>query len=73
MSWVENRPQGNDPLRETDELLRSQKREISVGVGKHFFWTESSGASAGEPRLSLGSNGPGSARAFYGTQSQLSA
>lgn len=73
MTWVENKPQANDPLREIADLLRSQKSEISVGVGKHFFWTESSGASAGEPRLSLGSNGPGSARAFYGAQSALSA
>lgn len=73
MSWREDKPTGSDiPNSDLADLFRSQKTHFSAYVGKHFFWNDSSNASAGIPRLSDGSPGPGSAHAFYGTASQVS-
>jgi hypothetical protein len=74
MAWQEGRPKGTDiPNAELASLITSQKQTFDSYIGKHFYWTESSGLSAGIPRLSDGSAGPGSARVFYGTASQVSA
>jgi len=72
MPWIENKPKPNDLLAEIGALVRSQKSNFRAGIEKHYFWRESSGLSAGEPRLSDGSFGPGSARAFYAPASELS-
>lgn len=72
MSWQENKPASTDLLSELVSLFLSQKTHFSAYVGKHFFWNDSSNVSAGIPRLSDGSPGPGSAHAFYGTASQVS-
>lgn len=72
MSWVESTPLSTDRLGDLGHRIRSNKTALRVGLDKHFFWEDSSGASAGVPRLSL-NTGPGSARGFYGTASQVSA
>jgi len=73
VTWLEKKPEPGDiPNADLASLLTSNKQAFDGAVGKHFFWNESSGASAGIPRLSDGSFGPGSARAFYITQSQVS-
>lgn len=73
MTWDENKPRLKDLILDIGPVLHSHKTEFRAGIEKHFFWDESSGASAGEPRLSDGSLGPGSARAFYGAASEVSA
>src|SRR5574341_1414210 len=73
MAWQENKPTGTDLLKELPAFLRSQATTIRTFLEQHFYWTQSSGASAGVPLLSDGSAGPGSARAFYGPQSEVSA
>jgi len=74
MSWREDKPAGTDiPNADLTALFNSQRTHFSAYVGKHFFWNDSSNVSAGIPRLSDGSPGPGSAHAFYGTASQVSA
>lgn len=73
MSWDEGVPRPTDRLQDLGTQVRSNKTALRTGVDKHFFWDDSSGLSAGIPRLSSGSLGPGSARAFYGTTSQVSA
>ncbi len=70
MSWSESKPVNNDLVSEIGKVIRNQKAEFRAGIEKHFFWTEHSATSAGEPRLS---NTTGSARVFYGTESQVSA
>jgi len=73
VTWLEKKPEPGDiPNADLASLLTSNKQAFDGAVGKHFFWTESSGASAGIPRLSDGSFGPGSARAFFIPQSQVS-
>jgi hypothetical protein len=70
MVWRYNVPQSNDDVAEFPTIVRELKSAISDGMGKHFYWQENSGTSAGVPRLSTVT---GSARAFYGTTSQVSA
>jgi hypothetical protein len=70
MTWRYTVPQSNDDVSGFPTIMGDLKSAISDGVGKHFYWQENSGTSAGEPRLSTVT---GSARAFYGTGSQVSA
>ena len=73
MPWNENKPSPTDiPNVELLSVITTNKIAFREGVEKHSFWTDSSGASIGLPRLSDGSFGPGSARAYYGTQSSVS-
>lgn len=73
MSWREDKPASSDiPNGDLADLMKSQKTHFSAYFGKHFFWADSSYVSAGIPRLSDGSSGPGSAHVFYGTASQVS-
>jgi hypothetical protein len=71
--WDENKPAATDPLSEFPSVMTRQAIAFREGIEKHFHWTESSGASAGEPRFSSLTTMPGSARGFFGTQSQVSA
>ena len=71
--WNELKPDANDPLSEFPSTLTRQVLAFREGIEKHFFWTESSGASAGQPRFSSLTTMPGSARAFYGPASHVSA
>lgn len=73
VNWRDLKPGGGDPLGEFPSMFTGQKNAFRVAIEKHLFWTDSSGLSAGVPRLSDGSFGPGAARAFYGTASQVSA
>ena len=73
MTWPESKPVQGDLVSDLGSVLRSHKTEFRAGLEKHFYWTDNSNSSAGEPRLSDGSFGPGSARAFYGTASEVSA
>ena len=72
MSWQESKPASSDPVSECPSLLTTNAIAFRTSMEKHSFWTDSSGASAGIPRLSSGSFGPGAARAFYDTASNLS-
>lgn len=72
-NWNENKPAGTDiPNAGLASILTSNKQAFREGAEKHLFWTESSGLSAGQPRFSSGSTGPGAARAFYDVASNLS-
>ena len=73
MSWIEDKPERSDLIRDFGPLVRSQKTEFRAAVEKHFFWTESSGLSAGEPNHQVASTATGSCRAFFGTASEVSA
>ena len=73
MSWVEDKPERSDLVRDFGPLVRSQKTEFRAAVERHFFWTESSGLSAGEPNHQVASTATGSCRAFFGTGSEVSA
>lgn len=70
--WHETKPIGSDPLSEFPSVMTDQAIAFRQAVEKHSFWTDSSGVSAGIPRLSDGSAGPGSARAFFAPASSLS-
>jgi hypothetical protein len=70
MTWRYTVPQSNDDVSEFPTVVQELKSAISDGLGKHFYWQENSGTSAGEPRLSTVS---GSARAFYDVASRISA
>jgi hypothetical protein len=73
MPWNESKPSPTDiPNAELVSVITTNKIAFREGIEKHSFWTDSSGASIGLPRLSDGSFGPGSARAYYGTQSSVS-
>lgn len=73
MGWQERKPVATDvPNLELPSLITSNKLVFRQAIEKHSFWTDSSGASVGLPRLSDGSFGPGSARAYFDTQSQMS-
>lgn len=73
MSWPEDRPVGRDSVSDFGLVVRSHKTEFRSGLEKHFYWTDSSNASAGEPRLAISLTTPGSCRAFYDTESNVSA
>lgn len=73
MVWSDGFPSPTDaPDGRLPSLLTTQKIAFRTGVEKHSFWTDSSLASAGVPRLSMNSFGPGSCRAYFGTASSLS-
>lgn len=73
MVWNESKPTPNDkPNLELASLITSNKLAFRQAVEKHSFWTDSSTNSIGVPRLSEGSDGPGSARAFYDVVSNVS-
>ena len=69
MPWNDKKPQGTDPLSEYPSMLTNQLTSIASAMEQHFYWTVRSGASAGIPALSTIT---GSARAYFGTQSQVS-
>ena len=73
MSWDESRPRRSDLVRDFGLVVRSHKTELRAGLEDHFYWTDSSAASAGEPRYAAGSTATGTARAFYDTESRVSA
>ena len=71
MSWHEDRPQDTDRVTDWAATLRARKVDVRSALSKHFYFQEHSGTSAGIPRLSTTT--PGSARAFFGLASQVSA
>jgi len=73
MSWPEDRPEGRDFVSDFGPVIHSHKTEFRAGLEKHFYWTDSSNASAGESRLTIGATVTGSCRAFYDTESRVSA
>ena len=58
----ENKPLATDLLNELPSLLTTNAIVFRQNVEKHSFWTDASGVSAGIPRLSDGSAGPGGAQ-----------
>ena len=72
MTWIETKPESTDPLFELPSVLTQNAIALRTGLEKFSFWTDSSGLSAGIPRLSAASFGPGAARAFYDVESSLS-
>ena len=74
MSWIEDKPERSDLVRDFGPLVRSHKTEFRAGIEQHFLWTQSSGASAGEPALDAsGATARGTCRAFFGPASEVSA
>lgn len=71
-NWNENKPEGSDLLSEFPSVATQNAIAFRLGIEQHSFWTDSSGASAGVPRLSVGSFGPGAARAFFDIASNVS-
>lgn len=73
MAWNESKPSPTDkPNLELASLITQNRLAFRQAIEKHSFWTDSSGASAGVPRLSDGSFGPGSCRAYFDTASNVS-
>lgn len=70
--WHETKPASNDLLAEFPSVMTDQAIAFREAIEKHSFWTDSSGLSAGQSRLSDGSAGPGAARAFFDVASNLS-
>lgn len=73
MTWNPTKPESTDLLREFPSTMTAQAVSFRQAMEQHFFWTASSGASAGQPLLSDGSPGPGVARAFFDVTSNVSA
>lgn len=73
MVWSDGFPSASEvPDSRLASLLTTQKIAFRQAIEKHSFWTDSSGASAGWTRLSDGSFGPGSCRAYFAPASSLS-
>ena len=73
MAWSDGFPSASEvPDSRLASLLTTQKIAFRQAIEKHSFWTDSSGASAGWTRLSDGSFGPGSCRAYFAPVSSLS-
>ena len=73
MAWNEQKPQPTDiPNLDLPSLITGNKIAFRQAVEKHSFWTDSSTNSIGQTRLSDGSFGPGSARAYFDVQSNVS-
>lgn len=72
MVYREDKPALSDPLSDFPSTLTANTIAFRQAIEKHSFWTESSGLSAGIPRLSDGSFGPGACRAFFDVESNLS-
>ena len=64
INWDENKPAGQDSLGLGDDEIRSLKTALRAGLGAEHVWP-STGGDAGVHQL-------GSARAFVGTESQVS-
>lgn len=64
IDWSEGVPQGSDSLGQGDEVIKSLKSSIRIGLDAEHIWP-SGGGDAGVHRL-------GSARPYYGTQSLVS-
>jgi len=71
-NFNENKPIGTDLLSDLPSLLTNNAIAFRAAVEKHSYWTDSSGVSAGDMRLSDGSFGPGAARAFFDVASNVS-
>lgn len=73
VTWQERKPEPTDiPNTELASLLTSNKQAMRVGFEASSYWTDSSGVSAGDMRLSDGSFGPGACRAFFDLESNAS-
>jgi len=72
MPYRETKPAASDPLNEFPSDMTANIIALREGIEKHSFWTDNSGVSAGIPRLSDGSFGPGAARAFFDVASSAS-
>ena len=64
-TWDEGIPDANEAVGLGDDRIRSTKSTVRTALDSEHIWP-SSGGTVGQHRL-------GSARAFYGTQSQVSA
>ena len=73
MSWDETLPENDDQVKGIGGVLRDRKADFRAALERHFYWTDSSNASAGVPRLYTASADTGSARAFYAAESAVSA
>lgn len=73
MVWSNAKPTPNDLLGEFPSVITTNRTALRQAMERHSFWTDSSTNSIGIPRLSDGSSGPGSFRAFYDTDSHASA
>lgn len=65
ISWNEANPPGSQAVGLGDDRIRSMKTDIRNGLDSEHVWPSSGGT--------VGQHRPGSARAFYGTQSRVSA
>ena len=72
MVWNESKPAPPDLMVELPSVITANKLAFRRAIEKHSFWTDSSTNSIGVPRLSDGSAGPGSCRAFYDGASNIS-
>ena len=70
-NFNENKPIGTDLLSDLPSLLTNNAIAFRAAVEKHSYWTDASGVSAGDMRLSDGSSGPGSARAYFDVASNF--
>lgn len=73
MPWSNAKPNANDLLGEFPSVITTNRIALRQAMERHSFWTDSSTNSIGIPRLSDGSSGPGSFRAFYDVASNASA
>lgn len=65
IAWDEAAPAGSESIGQGDNRIRSLKTDLRTGLDAEHIWPTSGPANAGAHRA-------GSARAFYGTQSQVS-
>lgn len=73
MAWTDGAPSPSDsPDARLASLFTTQKIAFRTAIEKFSFWTDSSLASTGVPRLSDGSFGPGACRAFFAPASSFS-
>ena len=73
MVWNESKPSPTDiPNLELPSVITTNKTVLRQALEKHMFWTDSSTNSIGVTRLSEGSSGPGSARAYFDVESNVS-
>jgi hypothetical protein len=69
IGWDEAAPANTQAASLGDDAIRSMKTNVAGGLGTSMYWPGTGGGSA----ASAGIMKPGAARAFYGTQSQVSA
>lgn len=68
IAWDEAQPSNTSNAGLADDELRSLKSALATGLGTDLFWPGSGGGSA----ASAGEMRPGKARAYFGTESQVS-